>query len=105
MSSSERNRLSKRFKTLCAGCQERKARFRYRGDVRADPDHTLCFECFRGEINRARARRLADAATPPRMPSPFGHRDAFGVRLLDERQLAHRQRMLDHVQRLSATAS
>ena len=62
MSSSERHRLSKRFKTLCAGCQERKARFRYRGEVRADPDHTLCFACFRGEINRARARRLADAA-------------------------------------------
>lgn len=104
MSTSERHRLSKRFKTLCARCQERKARFRYRGEVRSDPDHTLCFECFRGETNRARARRLADAATPPRMPSPFGDRDAFSIRLLGQRQLAHRQRMLDQVQRLSAAS-
>lgn len=102
---SDRRRLSKRFKTLCAGCQERKARFRYRGEVRADPDHTLCFECFRGEINRSRARRLADAATPLRTRSPFGHQAAVSGRLLDQRQLAHRQRMLDHVQRLSAKAS
>jgi hypothetical protein len=58
MSNNERHRRSKRSKTLCAACQERKARFKYRGEVRADRDHNLCFECYRGETNRARARRL-----------------------------------------------
>ena len=58
MSHQERRRR-KRLKTLCKGCEERKALFRYRGCVRADRDHTLCFECYRGEINRSRARRFA----------------------------------------------
>ena len=44
MSSSQRHRRSRRLRTLCAACQERKARFRYRGEVRADRDHTLCFQ-------------------------------------------------------------
>lgn len=63
MSSHERHRRLKRVKTLCAACRERKARFRYCGEVRADGDHTLCFECHRGEVNRARARRLTETAT------------------------------------------
>jgi hypothetical protein len=87
MSSNELRRQSKQVKTLCAGCQERKARFRYRGEVRADRDHTLCFECFRGEVNRARARRMIER------------------RILDPRQIAHRQLMLEHLQRLTAAAS
>jgi hypothetical protein len=63
MSSDERHRRSKRFKTSCASCRERKARFRYRREVRADANHALCFECYRGEVNRARARRLSETAT------------------------------------------
>ena len=102
MSRNERHRRSKRFTSLCAACQERKARFRYRGEVRADRDHTLCFECYRGEINSARVRRLAEAVTPPRMPSPFGHEQA---EVLDERRLAHRRQMLEHLKRPSAVAS
>jgi hypothetical protein len=78
MSHTERRRQSKQVKTLCLGCQERKARFRYRGEVRADRDHSLCFECYRGEVNRARARRLGRVA-------------------LDPRKIAHRQRMLEHL--------
>lgn len=87
MSSNELRRQSKQTRTLCGGCRERKARFRYRGEVRADRDHTLCFECFRGEVNRARARRLTER------------------RILDSRQVAHRQLMLQHLQRLTAAAS
>jgi hypothetical protein len=87
MSSNELRRQSKLVKTLCAVCQQRKARFRYRGEVRADRDHTLCFKCYRGEVNRARARRLMER------------------RILDPHQVAHRQRMLEHLQRLIATAS
>ena len=86
MSNAERRRQSKQVKTLCAACRERKARFRYRREVRADRDHTLCFECFRGEVNRARARRLSGA-------------------VLDAREIAHRQRMLKHLQRVAAVAS
>ena len=105
MSSHERHRWLKRFKTLCASCQERKARFRYRGEVRADRDHTLCFECYRREINRARARRLSEPSTPPRMPSPWGHQEAAGGQALNERQLAHRHRMFHHLQGTRSVAS
>ena len=105
MSSSERHRLSKRLRILCAACQERKAKFRYRGEVRSDPDHTLCFECYRGEINRARARRLIQTETQPRIRSLFGYQQATGGRLLDDRQLAHRQRMLDHLRQSSVACS
>ena len=81
MSHAERRRQSKQVKTLCLECHERKARFRYRGEFRADRDHTLCFECYRREVNRARARRLGRVA-------------------LDPRKIAHRQRMLEHLERL-----
>lgn len=105
MSNNERRRQSKQGKALCAACRERKARFRYRGEVRADRDHTLCFECYRGEVNRARARWLTDAAVAPRMRSPFGRTAAVSRSVLDPRQIAHRQRMLEHLQRLTAAAS
>ncbi len=58
MSTAERRRTGEP-KHLCQRCRDRKARFRYRGVVRADPDHTLCFECYRSEQNQARARKLA----------------------------------------------
>jgi hypothetical protein len=104
MSSSERHRRSRRFRTLCAACRERKARFKYRGEVRADRDHTLCFECYRAEINRARARRFKERATSPVMRSPSSPQDLVGSRVLDAGQIAHRQRMLDHLQRASAAS-
>jgi len=105
MSSSARHRRSRRFRTLCAACRERKARFRYRGEVRADRDHTLCFECYRAEINRARARRLRERATPPVIRSPSSAQELAGSPVLDARGIAHRQRMLQHLQRASAAAS
>ena len=43
----------------CAACRRRRALFQYRGEVRADSDHNLCFQCYRSELNRQRARRLA----------------------------------------------
>jgi hypothetical protein len=46
----------------CRLCEAHPARFRYRGEVRADRDHELCFRCFRATINRLRARALAEAA-------------------------------------------
>ena len=97
MSSRERQRRLKRARVLCAACQARKARFRYRGRVRANRDHTLCFECYRREIDRTRARRLTESARPS-MRSPLGSFVPSGERMLDGRQVAHRQRMLDHLQ-------
>lgn len=48
---------------LCAGCREREARYGFHdGDHPAlDRPRTLCFDCFRAEINRrqAVAARLA----------------------------------------------
>jgi len=44
---------------LCQTCGERRAQYIRHGIVKADRTHTLCFECFRAERNRFRARRLA----------------------------------------------
>ena len=51
-------RQSKRIRQNCQECCVRKARFQYRGVVKADRDHVLCFECYRAEVNRQRAYRL-----------------------------------------------
>ena len=103
MSSSERRRWSKGDRVLCAACQERKAKFKYRKEVRADRDHTLCFECYRREVNRTRARRLAEGATRAPVPSPFGSSRTSAGRVLDDRQRVHRQQMLDHLQRTGSS--
>ena len=105
MSSSQGHRLSRRLRTLCAACRDRKARFRYRRGVRADRDHTLCFECYRREINRARARRFKERATLPVLWSSSSPQDLAGSRLLDGGRIAHRQRMLDHLQDATHVAS
>jgi hypothetical protein len=44
---------------VCCGCRQHPARFRFRGEVRADRDHNLCFRCYRAEVNRQRARLMA----------------------------------------------
>lgn len=59
MSPAAARRLQRHQRHTCRACQKQRARFRYRGEVRADRDHTLCFRCFRAEVNRQRARRLA----------------------------------------------
>jgi hypothetical protein len=46
----------------CRACEARPARFQYRGQVRADRQHELCFRCFRAAANRMRAWALAEAA-------------------------------------------
>jgi hypothetical protein len=87
---------NRKARQTCQQCRDRKARFQYRGHVRADRDHTLCFECYRSERERQRAHTLARIELPM-LRSPLG------VRLpLSERQVTHRRRMLEH---LSATAS
>jgi hypothetical protein len=56
---------------LCQTCGERRAQYMRRGVVKADRTHTLCFECFRAERNRFRARRLADAGGLAPFASPL----------------------------------
>ena len=62
MSPASRRRQTREPRYQCAACRSRRALFRYRGEVRADRDHTLCFECFRSQLNCIRAVRLARAA-------------------------------------------
>ena len=59
MSPAAARRLTRIDRHICRACQARPARFRYRGVVKADRDHTLCFRCFRAETNRQRPRQLA----------------------------------------------
>ena len=70
------------FRKLCQGCHERKARFQYRGVVRAHRDHNLCFECYRSErdpsqrseaLTRKAARELYD---PRRRMNEVQHAEA-----------------------------
>src|SRR4051812_32152368 len=103
MSSREGRRRSKRLKHLCAACQERKARFRYRGEVRADRDHTLCFACYRGQVSRTRARLMSEADLLGRRPLASALQP-IGIRALDERQITHRRVMLGHLQHATIKA-
>jgi hypothetical protein len=89
-------RESRIVQRSCQSCRNRKARFQYRGVVRADRDHTLCFECYRSEINRQRVRRLAAVSSGP-VRALLPPRSPFDVMRLSERQIAHRERMLNHL--------
>jgi len=89
---------------LCAACRERRARYRYRGDVRADRQHVLCFQCFRAAREQLRAWQIREGL-------PGGWLDLPGPEALrgrprpalGERQLEHRRRMLANMERLAAS--
>ncbi len=83
---------SKTRRRNCQSCLDRKARFRYRGEVRADRDHTLCFECYRSERDRRRAQRLLEFEAPKPVQAVLP-----GKSSLTERAIAHRQAMLAHL--------
>ena len=71
MSPSSIRRLTRMVRHLCTSCGVHRARYQYRGFVRADRDHTMCFRCFRTERERQRARLLVTGA---RSLSPRQHR-------------------------------
>jgi hypothetical protein len=107
MTARHENRKSRQ---TCQRCRDRRARFQYRGQVRADRDHspslpelrrasTLCFECYRSEGERQRAHKLSPLQAPM-LWSPLGARPP-----LSEHELAHRRLMLDHLRRQSADES
>jgi len=82
---------SKDARRSCHACRGRKARFRYRGEVRADRDHVLCFACFRSARDRRRAQAQVESAiggTP---------RALFESTPLSDRQIGHRRQMLAHL--------
>ena len=56
---------------LCQACFGRRALFSYRGVVKADRSHTLCFECYRAVVNQTRARRLTSVGAVG-MPVAWG---------------------------------
>jgi hypothetical protein len=39
---------------VCAGCERQRALFRYHGVVKWDRYHTLCFRCFRAQVDALR---------------------------------------------------
>jgi hypothetical protein len=42
---------------VCAGCERQRALFRYHGVVKWDRYHTLCFRCFRAQVDSLRHLR------------------------------------------------
>jgi hypothetical protein len=57
-------------KHVCRECESRRALFRYRGIVKWDRYHTLCFQCYRRQMDRLRAGALGagNPAPPPAAP-------------------------------------
>jgi hypothetical protein len=49
---------------LCTECYERPARFRFRGRVKRDADHSTCFKCFQSIRDSYFALRIAPHGTP-----------------------------------------
>ncbi len=94
MSTREHHRPGRDSRHLCAACRDRKAKFRYQGQVRADRDHVLCFQCFRSLREQSRAKRLAD------LPRPRPAR-----RELTPAETEHRLRMLAYLESRKAVAS
>ena len=89
---------------LCVACRERRAKFRYHGEVRADRDHVLCFQCFRSERERTRARQLATRSDASQGSLCFEEVAPQSVlpraaHALTEAQLAHRRAMLSNLRR------
>ena len=87
-------RESKQTRRRCQSCRQRKARFQYHGAVRADRDHTLCFECYRSLREHRRAQGLTHERLAAVSRSPF-------PAPLTDRRVAHRRAMLAHLGRMA----
>ena len=46
----------------CVACRVRRSVVIYRGIVKADADHSLCLQCYRGLRDSMRAHRLAQTS-------------------------------------------
>jgi hypothetical protein len=47
---------------VCVGCERQRALFRYHGIVKWDRHHTLCFRCFRAQVDRLRITACTSAS-------------------------------------------
>jgi hypothetical protein len=85
MSAPGARRRHRSSRHLCAACRERRARFQYRGEVRADHHHVLCFQCFRAARERMRAWQFRETYAPSHL-------------YLRPEAIEHRRRMLAHLE-------
>jgi hypothetical protein len=104
MSSNKRHRLTRRLRTLCAACQGRKSDSSTAVKCGRIGTTRCAWNGYRGEINRARARRRSELIASPPAVSPFGQPEVVEGRILNGGQLAHRQLMFDHFQGASRVA-
>ncbi len=51
-------------KRLCLQCRKSRALFEFRGRIKRDKDHTLCFRCYAALCDATHARRVALGGTP-----------------------------------------
>lgn len=105
MSHRESRRQHRDDRHLCAACRERKAKYRYRGRVRADRSHVLCFQCFRSARERMRAQQLATlpfdvAEESLRVSARLGISAPSASPLAA--QVEHRRRMLTYLESQAA---
>ncbi|HQZ39827.1 MAG: hypothetical protein IT180_07380 [Acidobacteria bacterium] len=61
-------RRASAVKHVCLQCESRRALFRYRGVVKWDRYHALCFRCYRRHLDRLRAARLVAEIPAPADP-------------------------------------
>ena len=87
-------RESRPIQRLCETCRQRKAKYRFRGRVRANRQHILCLACFLSLRDRHHAQ---PSVNHPALRSPFRPP-------LTPRQIAHRRAMLVHQETLNTTA-
>ena len=87
------------WRHLCAACRERRARFQYRGEVRADRQHVLCFQCFRAARERLRAWQIREGLRWTTSAEGLARDAPDPSPVLTKRQVEHRRAMLAHLQR------
>ena len=47
-------------KNICRKCGEKRAVYKANGKLKARSDHDLCWRCFRAELDREQALKLAE---------------------------------------------
>jgi len=62
-----------RTRHQCVECHARRSLYRYRGFVKADANHRLCFRCYRALRDSMRARSLARIASSSRIFQRSAH--------------------------------
>lgn len=72
-----RQRMSRRVR-ICKRCGEHPAKYSFRGKVKADDQHELCFQCFRAIQNKNRNHRNRNRRDDQLVVDDVGRGDATG---------------------------